>query len=74
MTTDAYAACQKQVRILSNAKALAPLGVRMLEISLEGMNVPVDRIREIVREVIQRGRDQSEARRAARDGVRNENP
>lgn len=73
MTTPAYAALQKQVAILTKGKALTSLNLRVLEIALEGMNVPRDRIQEQLRTAIQAGRDCAERRRAEEGGQR-ENP
>jgi hypothetical protein len=74
MTTAAYTALQKQVALLSGGRALTGLNLRVLEIALEGMNVPPERRRETIQAAIQAGRDQAEARRAALKGVADENP
>ena len=74
MTTAAYAALQKQVAMLTNGKALTGLNLRVLEIALEGMNVPRDRIQEQLRTAIQAGRDYAEQRRKATEGGHRENP
>ena len=68
MTTKAYAALQKQVAILTNRKAITGLNLRMLEIALEGMNVPPARRAEAIQTEIQKHRDLVAKQRAIREG------
>jgi hypothetical protein len=70
MTTTAYAALQKQVSLLTNGRALSNLNLRLLEMALEGMNVPAARRQEAIQQAIQNGRDQTLQRREQRNGGR----
>lgn len=74
MSTKAYRALQKQVQILTNGRQLSNLNLRLLEIALEGMNVPTERRTEAIQNAIQLSRDQIEKRRAKSNGGSDASP
>jgi len=69
MSTQSYAALQKQVRLLTG-KPLSGLALATLEIALEGMGVPAVRRKEEIQKAIQLGREQAAARRARKEARR----